>query len=63
MPGQSRVMAFGADGDFVCYLSHNKNNYTIHEYGADYVLGVQTDELGVQHVAMYEPPRPALPLR
>ena len=63
VPGQSGAMAFGSDGDFVCYLPPTKKNYTVYEYGADYVLGVQEDELGVQHVAMFDLLRPAGPPR
>ena len=63
VPARSRVMAFGSDGDFLCYLSTRKDNYRIWEYGADYVLGVHTTDLGVEHVAMYDLIRPADPPR
>ncbi len=63
VPARSRVMAFGPDGDFLCYLSTRKDNYRIWEYGADYVLGVHTTDLGVEHVAMYDLIRPADPPR
>lgn len=58
-PARPRLMAFGPDGDFVCHLATEKSNFTILEFGADYVLGTHTTELGVQHVAMYDLERPA----
>ena len=58
---RSRLMAFGADGDFACHLVTGKDNYAVWEFGADYVLGVHETELGVQHVAMYDLKRPAAP--
>ncbi len=44
-------MAFEPDGTFSCHLEQVP--MTIHEIGADYVLGVQTDEVGVPTVVMY----------
>ncbi len=62
-PGETgpMQMVFGPDGDFVCHLPATKDNYSIWEAGADYVLGVHTTELGVQHVAMYDLERPPPP--
>ena len=60
-PARPRLMAFSPDGDFVCHLATGKSNFTIREFGADYVLGTHTTELGVQHVAMYDLMRPAAP--
>ncbi|MDE2763454.1 MAG: hypothetical protein OXQ94_11820 [Gemmatimonadota bacterium] len=57
----SRQMVLAPDGEFVCHLPATKDNYAIWEAGADYVLGVHTTELGVQHVAMYDLERPAPP--
>ena len=56
-----RLMAFSPDGDFVCHLTTGKSGFTIREFGADYVLGTHTNELGVQHVAMYDLERPEAP--
>ena len=56
-PGESeqpRLMGFGPDGEFVCHLPPEKDDYTIREFGADYVLGVHEDELGIHRVAMYD---------
>lgn len=57
-PGQDprRWMAFEPDGTFSCHL--DRVPLTIHEIGADYVLGVQSDDLGVENVAMYRLGRP-----
>lgn len=57
-PGQEprRWMAFEPDGTFSCHLE--RVPISISEIGADYVLGVQSDELGVQTVAMYRLGRP-----
>lgn len=57
-PGQEprRWMAFEPDGTFSCHLERVPMG--ISEIGADYVLGVQSDELGVQTVAMYRLGRP-----
>ncbi len=44
---------FGPDGEFQCRLP-NPSGLTIHEFGADYLLGVHTDDLGVERVVMYE---------
>jgi len=57
----SRQMVLAPDGRFVCHLPRTKDSYAIWEAGADYVLGVHTTELGVQHVAMYDLERPAPP--
>ena len=59
-PGETgpRLMGFDPDGDFVCHLVSGKSGFSIREFGADYVLGVHTNELGVQHVAMYDLERP-----
>ncbi len=48
---QRRWMGFEPDGTFSCHLE--RVPMSIQEIGADYVLGVQSDELGVQTVAMY----------
>ena len=45
---------FGADGHFVCHLPPAIGSFTSYEFGADYVLGVHSDELGVERVVMYE---------
>jgi len=61
-PGESdqvRAMGFGPDGEFICHLIRGMDDYSIREFGADYVLGIHTDELGVQQVAMYGLERPA----
>ena len=58
-PDQRRAMGFGPNGEFACHLNTGMDDYTIREFGADYVLGVHTDELGVQRVAMYDLKRPA----
>ena len=59
-PGETgpRLMGFDPEGDFVCHLVSGKSGFSIREFGADYVLGVHTNELGVQHVAMYDLERP-----
>ena len=44
---------FGPDGDFQCRLDH-PGGVTIYEVGADYLLGVHTDELDVERVVMFE---------
>lgn len=44
--------AFGTDGEFQCRLDHPAE-VTIYEFGADYLLGVHSDELGVERVVMY----------
>ena len=54
-------MAFDPDGEFVCHLQPEKDDFTIWEFGADYVLGVHEDALGIQSVAMYDLERPAAP--
>ena len=60
-PGQRRAMGFGPDGDFVCHLQNRKTDFSVWEFGADYALGVHTDELGIQRVAMYHLERPTAP--
>lgn len=62
-PGETgpRLMGVGPEGDVVCHLVSGKSDFTIREFGADYVLGVHTNEFGVQHVAMYDLERPGEP--
>lgn len=52
-PGEEsrRWMGFEPDGTFSCHLE--RVPISIHEIGADYVLGVQSGELGVQTAVMY----------
>lgn len=53
-PGAGREWwAFGTGGDFQCRLDQPAG-VTIYEFGADYLLGVHTDELGTERVMMYE---------
>ena len=44
--------AFGTDGDFQCRLDHPAG-VAIYEFGADYLLGMHSDDLGVERVVMY----------
>lgn len=46
-------MGFEPDGTFLCHLALTHPDFSPNEFGADYVLGVEADELGVQTVVMY----------
>ena len=48
-----RWMAFDTDGRFLCHLEHSHSGLTDYEFGADYWLGVQADDLGVETVVVY----------
>lgn len=50
---QESWMAFDRGGGPLCHLT-NPASLTIHEFGADYVLGVHRNELDVESVVMYE---------
>ncbi len=54
-PGQEprQWMAFEPDGTFFCHLALTHPDFSVHEFGADYALGAEADELGVQTVVMY----------
>ena len=53
-PGEKASwMAFDANGDFSCHF-RPAPELTPFEFGADYLLGLQRDELGVERVVMYE---------
>lgn len=54
-PGEEprNFMAFEPDGTFSCHLVYSHTGLNAYEIGADYWLGVHTDELGVQRVVMY----------
>ena len=39
-------MGFDGDGGFMCHLEYDHAGLTVYEFGADYWLGTQTDELG-----------------
>ena len=57
-PGaEVRWMAFHSGGEFQCHLALD-GSLTVYEFGADYLLAVQTDELGVERVVEYELPHP-----
>ena len=51
---RQRWMGFDADGRFLCHLENSHDGLTTYEFGADYWLGVHTDELGVETVVVYE---------
>ncbi len=46
-------MGFDRDGGFLCHLEYSHSGLTAYEFGADYWLGVQADELGVETVVVY----------
>ena len=48
-----RWMAFEPDGGFLCHLQYRHAGLATHEIGADYLLGVEANELGVETVVMY----------
>ena len=50
---RQRWMGFDRDGGFLCHLEHSHSGLTDYEFGADYWLGVQTDDLGVETVVVY----------
>lgn len=53
-PGdQVRWMAFRSGGEFQCHLTLDVS-LTVYEFGADYLLAVHRDELGVERVVEYE---------
>lgn len=54
-----RWMGFDTDGRFLCHLDIPHDGLTTYEFGADYWLGVHTDELGVETVVVYELAVPA----
>jgi hypothetical protein len=43
---------FGANGVLISRVSL-RTSFTPHEFGANYVLGVETDSMDVQSVALY----------
>ena len=45
---------FGTDGHFLCHLPSAVRSFTPYDFGADYLLGVHADELGVERVVMHE---------
>ena len=50
---RQRWMGFDRDGGFLCHLEYSHSGLTAYEFGADYWLGVQADELGVETVVVY----------
>ena len=48
-----RWMGFEPDGEFLCHLEHSHSGLTLYEFGADYWLGVQADELGIETVVVF----------
>jgi len=48
-----RWMGFEPDGEFLCHLENSHSGLTLYEFGADYWLGVQADELGVETVVVF----------
>ena len=53
-PGDEvRWMAFRSGGEFQCHLTLDVS-LTVYEFGADYLLAVHRDELGVERVVEYE---------
>lgn len=48
-----RWMGFEPDGEFLCHLEYSHSGLTLYEFGADYWLGVQADELGIETVVVF----------
>jgi len=53
--GPTRPMAFSNDGEFLCHLERpgEAANFSIHEIGADYALGVSASDLGIETVVVH----------
>ena len=49
-------MAFSPDGEFLCHLERpgEAANFSVHEFGADYALGVSATDLGIETVVVHE---------
>lgn len=56
--GPQRVLVLSPDGAFVCHGAIPEE-MRLFEIGDDYLLGMERDELGVEHVRMYGLARPA----
>ena len=48
-----RWMGFEPNGKFLCHLEYSHSGLDPYEFGADYWLGVQADELGIETVVVY----------
>ncbi len=55
------AMVFAPTGEFLCHMPTMKG-YSVLEAGADYVLGQQEDDLGIQWVVMHRFGPPATPM-
>ena len=53
--GTTRAMAFSSDGEFLCHLERlgEAANFSVHEFGADYALGVSASDLGIETVVVH----------
>lgn len=54
-----RWMGFEPDGAFLCHLESAQTGLTTYEFGKDYWLGVNSDELGIRTAVMYPLHTPA----
>ena len=53
--GPTRAMAFSPDGEFLCHLERlgEGASFSVHEFGADYALGVSASDLGIETVVVH----------
>lgn len=50
---------FDSEGFYLGQVGLPRDHFRVHEIGADYILGLETDDLGVQYVAIYRLDRSA----